>query len=161
MENLDILLENMRPLFTFRIYAHHYGRKRNLSTLFFRVKVFPSFEEMQEYLKVEYDNVDTSDTADAFTLSRGIYRVYRDQRKTRKLPEIGEMIFHQSKMSSGTISHECFHATMAYLRRVKFDFSKLEKKNEDDDVITSEERAAYIQGVFVQQIVSHLIDRGL
>jgi hypothetical protein len=144
-----------QPIAKFRVFAHASPRK--YSTLYFIVKVFATKKEMHSYMRSEGREVDRKD--DAYTYNYEVLRV-RPGEPNRKRPIMGEIVLNKKKCRAGLLSHECFHATMSYLRRIEFDFARLGFKD-GDARMNIEERAAYVQGEFMRQVVVGLNERGL
>lgn len=140
--------ETLKPLARFRVY----GWK---SSLYFLVFVWPTREAMLAYER--RTNKYVQDDHDAHVQPIDRVRVYKD-RPSRLMPYLGEIHLHKAKLGAGLISHECFHATTALLRRKRFDFSHL---NESTFSMEREEQAAHTQGEFARQITVQLIKRKL
>lgn len=77
----------------------------------------------------------------------------------RTLPLFAEVhLFRGDGLSMRIVTHELFHATMAYGRRIRFDFRRLDA---DDSVNDDEERLTYAHGDLCRQFMMRATDLGL
>lgn len=76
----------------------------------------------------------------------------------RTLPLCAEVHLHTDAIGTGVLTHELFHATMAWGRRIGFDWSRL---GADDSVNDDEERLAYAHGKLCHDFVARAIRAGL
>lgn len=76
----------------------------------------------------------------------------------RTRPIVAEVHFSRNRLSQVIVAHELFHATLAYGRRVGFDFSRLDAA---DSVNDDEERLAYVQGWLCREFVRRAARTGM
>lgn len=76
----------------------------------------------------------------------------------RRDPCIAEVHLIRSQLGMEVITHELFHATCAWARRVGFPVARLVA---EDSVNEDEERIAYVHGRLCRQFVARAIDAGL
>lgn len=134
------------PLKRFRIYGYN-------SSLYFIVNIWKTKKDLIKNRKRN----GLKGSCDAHVLSYEILDVNKEG-KSRKRPIVGEINFYKSRLGAGIVSHECLHATVSILKRMKFNFSRLE---EDIWENPSEEIVARVQGEFTRQITVRLIESGI
>lgn len=69
----------------------------------------------------------------------------------RKHPVFAEVNFYRGRLGIEVITHEFFHATMAWGRRVGFNFQRL---GDDDSVNADQERITYVHGRLCRAFVN-------
>lgn len=62
----------------------------------------------------------------------------------RTMPVVADVHFHRKRLSMEVVTHELFHATLAWARRVRFDFSRL--SDGANPINADEERLTYAHG---------------
>lgn len=67
---------------------------------------------------------------------------------SRVRPIVADVIFHRERMGMEVITHELFHATMAWARRVRFPFGMLNDGSFDRFAMEHEEILALTHGRF-------------
>lgn len=137
------MTQKLIPLKKFRVYLDN-------SSLYFLVHIWRTKKELvgyrkQQKLKRNYD-------VTAFTYSYDLLKINRKTKQARKLPIVGELHFHKSRLGTEVIIHETSHAINSTLRRLKFNFEKLNKEPDND----SEELMAYLLGKFSSNLVYKL-----
>lgn len=100
----------------------------------------------------------------AHVFTYDVWSVYKGKRD-QKRPILGEMHFHQKRLGTEVVTHESFHATAHLMRRLRFNFARI-----NDDEIDSrsmnrkdegEELVARVQGKLARAIVEQFYRRKL
>lgn len=78
--------------------------------------------------------------------------------KARKSGLFAEVHFYRDNLTMRIVTHEIFHATMAYGRRIKFDWQRL---GADDSINSSEERLTYAHCHMCRDFMEQAIRLGL
>ena len=81
-----------------------------------------------------------------------------DQGAQRTKPIFAELNFVRGHLTMEIVTHELFHATMAWGRRIGFDWARL---GADDCVNQDEERITYVHGWLCRQFVARATTLGL
>lgn len=92
------------------------------------------------------------------TCSRHESRRYAKGKPTRRSPCAAEVNLWRRKLTMEVVTHELFHATMAWGYRVRFPFASL---NSPDGVTAEEERITYAHGALCSQFVDRAYATGL
>jgi hypothetical protein len=98
------------------------------SALYCRVTVWPTKKAMREYLNERYRSASRSGhfgrrTEGACSITET--RTYQKGRPTILDREFAEVNLWRGKLGIEIVTHELFHATMAWGKRVKFPFARL------------------------------------
>lgn len=134
------------PVARFRVYAWR-------SSLYYVVNVWATKKDLHANRRaMDLPRVDCAAHVAAYDVIR--YYGKGDPRRPRKRPILGEINLWKRRLGAGVLSHECFHATMSLLRRIKYDFRSLERESVNGEEL--EEIAAMIQGEFVRNITIRL-----
>lgn len=136
-----------RPI-TFRIYPEK-------GTRYALVTVWPTKRAMQNAMRRGGSRPGRH--TQAFCTGVEVIQI-RKGRPQRKLGIFAEVNFHRNRLGMEVITHELFHATIAYGRRIKFDWSRL---GDDDAVNKDEERLTYVHGVLCREFVVRAQAAGL
>jgi hypothetical protein len=139
-----------KPLARFRVYS---------GSLYYLIVVWRTKKEM-------LDNRPTiglpRSSCDAHTFS---YDEFADKARKRKLPVLGEIHFHKRKLLAEcgveAVTHETFHAPAGLLRRLGFDFARINGEGMDRPKENHEEIAADAQGKMARMIMFRLHEFGL
>ncbi len=73
-------------------------------------------------------------------------------------PCVADVHFVRRRLGMEVTTHELFHATMAWARRVRFPFARL---GADDAVNADEERLTYVHGWLCRQFAVRAWDAGI
>jgi hypothetical protein len=73
----------------------------------------------------------------------------------RTRPVVAEVHFHRARLSMEVVTHELFHATIAWARRIRFDFARL---NAEDSINEDEERLTYAHGRLCREFMNRAND---
>lgn len=84
--------------------------------------------------------------------------VSADGRRKRTLGIFADAHFHRDRLGTEVVTHELFHATMAWGRRVGFPFARL---GDDDAVNRDEEIITHVHGRLCRQFVARAEAAGL
>ena len=138
----------------FRIYPSKGSR------LFVRVVVYPTGDDMLEAIAGENFAPQPPEANDpkpaATTREWMVWRVYPNG-KQRRNACVAEVRLRTDRLSAEVLSHEAFHAAMAWGRRTRFHFERLSI----DPVNGDEEKLAYIHSNLCQATVDRLTAMGL
>lgn len=141
---MNYQLSRMKPLHRFRLYAESKSR------LYVRVNVWPTLRAMRAYGRESYFSFGRDCHGAATQL-----HLYRNRRCQPLFCEVNLVRRH---LGTELITHELFHAAIAWGRRVGFDFSRL---NAPDSVNADEERITYVHGRLCRQFVDRAWKAGL
>lgn len=137
----------MRPPHRFRLYV---------GTLYVVVNVWETRSEMLKY--AEEDDARVGPRTQA--LCGGIEIIDIEPGKpARKQPVFAEVNFYRGRLTTEVLTHEFFHATMAWGRRVRFNFRAL--ADDDHAVTPEEERISYVHGRLCRDFVARATRAGL
>jgi hypothetical protein len=142
----------MKRTHVFRLYPEE-G-----STLFVRAIVHPTKRAMREHWRERGDvrfNGGTWDQRIAYC--QEILRWRCGKRSVRRDRCVAEVNFYHARIGTEIVTHEIFHATMAWARRVGFTFQRLGEKAVNQD----EERLAYAHGDMCRAFVDRAHTAGL
>lgn len=131
----------MRPSHRFRLYPE-------LGSLYVVVNVWATRAEMLRYS----DEGDAKVGPKTDATCAGIEVIdFKRGHHARKQPVFAEVNFYRGRLSIEVITHEFFHATMAWGRRVRFKWHRL---GDDDSVNADEERITYVHGRLCRAFVN-------
>jgi len=133
-----------QPLHRFRLYPEPKSR------LYVRVNVWATLRAMRAYGRASYFTFGRNCVGAATQL-----RLYRNGRCQPLFCEVNLVRYH---LGTEIITHEFFHAAIAWGRRVRFDFTRL---NAPDSVNEDEERITYVHGRLCRQFVDRAWKAGL
>lgn len=141
----------MRPPHRFRLYPERKG------SLYVVVNVWATQKEMLEYADEDDARVGGESTH-GFCGGIEIIDIQRG-RPERKQPVFAEVNLYRGRMGMDVITHEFFHATMAWGRRVRFNWQSL---GDDEKAVTpDEERITYVHGRLCAEFSRRAIAAGL
>ena len=146
--------KKIAPIVKFRIYAW------KSKTLYFHVYIWPRLKDIRN----KYDKYNDGGSYSLMAFVHPVVKVkYKDKTKTkyRTKPICGEIHLCVKELGMEIITHESTHATMTLLRRLKFDFSKLDINNSGNKYMNNEELVAYCVGHFAKQIVYRIYKFGI
>lgn len=86
-----------------------------------------------------------------------VWRVKRGS-PIRRHPCVAEVNFFRRRLGTEIITHEFFHATIAWGRRIRFNWQRF---GDDDSVNQDEERLTYVHGRLVRMFVDRAHAAGL
>lgn len=135
------------PLARFRLYPESDSR------LYALVSVWSDPETMAENCACEGTDVHGGCCG---TLKIRVYGEAGRYERTKGI--FAEVHMHIGALGTGVLAHELFHATVAWGRRLGFDFTRLDA---DDSVNDDEERLAYAHGKMCADFVNRAIRAGL
>lgn len=118
-------------------------------SLFARVLVFPTREAMYDYRPIERDHLGSC------TPIERVF-IYPDGR-SRRHPMFAEVCLFREACGSTVVTHEIFHAAMAWARRTKLDAAPIFESGVYDE----EETLAHVHSDMVGQLVNRLWDAGI
>jgi len=122
-------------------------------TLYVRVRVHPTLKAMHERSR-ELTAAGTHEHRAPMRHVRGFCTEWNvvkcTKKRARRHPCIAEVNFAGRYCTMEIVTHELLHATMAWARRVGFEFSRL---GDDDHVNAEEERIAYVHGEMCRQFM--------
>jgi hypothetical protein len=138
-----------KPLATFRLYPERRGG------LFVRVNVWRTRAELLERERwIDGKPLTRLRRRHGRSEAHGLCSSLTVQKYTgtrwRTLPIFAEVNLYRERLGMEVVTHELFHATAAWGRRVRFDFARLDA---DDSVNAAEERMAYVHGALCRQFV--------
>ncbi len=139
-----------KPTLRFRIYCDPKHRK---SSPFFYVSIWRTLPIARERMvELAHNPRNRRRANEALACCYSWRQVScRGKGKPKLMQEMGELVFPESYCGSGTISHECTHAAIAYIDRLKEDGKRL--------VLGEEERLCIVVGALTRQIVRRLCAR--
>jgi hypothetical protein len=126
--------------------------------LYVAVNVWPTAATMRKYA------AKTGDASAARARRLGgycaCYRIvsYKAGRPQRTKMLVAEVNLYVARIGTEVITHEMFHATMQWGRRIGFDFPRLDA---DDSVNDDEERLTYAHSTLCRDFVRRAIAAGL
>lgn len=136
------------PLLRFRLYPEH-GR-----SLFCTVNVWATRADYVAHMLAVGARAPHRDGASVSSFTRQRFNGTR----WRTLPEFAEMNLMRARLGTEVITHEMLHVAIAYGRRVRFDFRRLDAS---DSVNADEERLCYVHGRLCREFVNRAHDAGL
>jgi hypothetical protein len=141
----------MRPPHRFRLFPE------SQSVLFVVVNVWATQADMLKYAGEDDARVGGEST---HGFCGGIEIIdFKRGKPARKQPVFAEVNLYRSRLGMNVITHEFFHATMAWGRRVRFQWSQL---GDDDKAVTKdEERMSYVHGRLCAEFTRRAIAAGL
>lgn len=74
-------------------------------------------------------------------------------------PSMGEILLCLPYLRYDIVTHECAHAAFAWLKRKKIKLSYAEDEHGTTRVMDTEEQFCYVQGSFIAQIYSYLLNK--
>lgn len=121
-------------------------------SLFARVVVHRTKKAMREHWRRELQEVAglAGPWAKRIGYCREVQRWMVTPTTSRRDPCFAEVHLYASRCGTEVVTHEMFHATAAWGRRVRFDFKRL---GDADSVNDDEERMAYVHGWLCRQFV--------
>lgn len=134
----------------FRLYPE---RRRGLYVLVF---VWPSAKAMRAHAKRTGDPASGKRTVHGYC-SHYIIRSYKTGR-CRTHPLFSEVHLYRQALTMRIVTHELFHATVGWGRRVGFDFSRLDA---EDSVNAPEERIAHVHDTLCSDFMRRATALGL
>lgn len=143
-------------MLTFRLYPE--PRR----TLFVRVRIHPTLKAMRER-SMELTGSGIHEHGGPLRRVRGFCTEWRrwwvePGGRSRKDPCIAEVNLARRYCTMEIVTHELFHATMAWGRRVAFPFTRF---GAEDSVTDEEEQAAYVHGELCRAFVVRAEEAGL
>ena len=149
----------VRPIHEFRVYPSEHGR------LYYTVRVFKTVEQMRDFLEHDSDRSVKGTWGKTRAVCRSWLVLDVDSSgKSRRTAELGDICYNLNDSGIGTISHECLHATLFYLRRRKLWFSAdaLDKDQlyQDETICGVEEYSCWVLGRLVAEVVRKGYDCG-
>lgn len=137
---------------TFRIYPEP-GR-----TLYVRVNVHPTKKAMREYWRASNVRFNGGTWGRRLAYCTPWHVLMVKHGRCQRNACIAEVNLYRARLTMEIVTHELFHATMEWGRRVRFPFSRL---GDDDQVNQQEERAAYAHGELCRQFMVRANAAGL
>lgn len=130
------------------------------SALFVRVQVWPTKKTFLKHLNEEHYSIDGRGfgaRTEGVCSRHESYRIQRG-RPQRRSPCVAEVNLWRRKITMRVVTHEMFHATIAWGHRVGFPFAAL---TEADGVTRTEERITYVHGNLCSDFVDRALKAGL
>lgn len=130
------------------------------STLFVRAVVHPTKRAMCEHWRAAGGpsfNGGSWDRRIAYC-TEWMRWVVHPHGRVRRDPCVAEAHFYRARLGTEIVTHELFHATMAWGRRIGFDWLRL---GADDAVNDDEERLSYVHGALCRQFVDRAYAAGV
>ena len=139
----------LRPAYRFRLYPE--------GSLYVVVNVWDSRADLLKYSDEDDTQISnrrgiqgTANAIEIIDIRRG--------RPARKKPIFAEVNLYRGMLGTEVITHEFFHATMAWGRRVGFAWQRL---GDDNSVTPDEERITYVHGRLCRDFVARATAAGL
>jgi hypothetical protein len=127
-------------------------RRRGLYVL---IQVWPTKRDLVRYSRESNHRIGR----DGIALCNQLTIInYGRARRPRMLPIFAEVNFWRKRIGMEVITHELFHATLAWARRIKFPWDRL---HAEDSVNAEEERLTHVHGRLCSQLVSRFIAVGV
>lgn len=127
------------------------------STLFVRVLVHITKKAMREHWRTTDARFNGGTWSRRLAYCTEVQHWTVTRRRVRRDPCVAEVHFFRARLGSQVVTHELFHATMAYARRVGFRFQRLGEEAVNQD----EERLAYAHGDMCRAFVDRAHEAGL
>ena len=134
-----------KPIARFRLYPE---APRGLYVL---VNVWPNKDALVE-------NCLCAEKSDHEGCCTEVYVTDYGKARARTKPICAVVNLHRDLLTMGVVTHELFHATMAWGRRIGFNFSRL---GADDAVNDDEERLTYAHSELCRKFMVRAIGAGL
>jgi hypothetical protein len=147
-----------RGVLIFRLHPERDSKfhKGSQGTNSIRVLVFPDLASMRAY---DPEGTDEQRNRHAFGWCTGIeIRSYRKGKRARRQPIVAEVVLHRQRLTTSIVTHELFHATIAYARHFVFNFCRLDAR---DSVNDQEEWLAHVHSNLCRLFMKRAIDAGL
>lgn len=141
----------MKPVVRFRLYPEA------SNGLYVLVNVWPTAAAMRRYAKTSGSQESAGRGVHGYCAGYRVVRV-RPGRPHRTEPVVGEVNLHARRLGMEVVTHELFHATMQWARRIRFDFTQL---GAEDAVNEDEERLTYAHGRLCRAFVTRATQAGL
>lgn len=133
-------------------------RPTRRGSLYVAVNVWPTRKSMLAYLRAEYDRRTPANTlgmCSDFKIQR-----FLKNRPMRTLPIVCEVNLCAGHIGTSVITHEFFHATMAYARRCKLMWERLAGSDVATEASHEEEWLARIHGTMCAKFVDRAARAG-
>lgn len=127
------------------------------SSLYVLVRVWPTKKAMLAHLNQTHHRGNKRGKASRRTegTCSTVYRIKVSKSgRSRRSPCVAEVNLHRGRLGIEVITHELFHATMGWAKRVKLALEQVDELSRGTEL---EERIAYVHGTMNRQFV----DRGL
>lgn len=122
------------------------------STLYVRVHVWPTRRAMLAFLRRTGRPLGTETVAVCTGTER--WKVVGD--RLRKNGQVAEVNFFRARLGTQVVTHELFHATLAWARRAKIDWTAVNT----DPINDLEERVTHVHSTMCAHLVRRLTDLG-
>lgn len=123
------------PIARFRLYPERGAR-------YVLVQVWPTRQAMRDHLAGWMPRPSLRYT-EATCTGTTVQRYRASARRWVTIGQVAEVNFYRELLGMEVVTHELFHATLAYGRRIGFDWTRL---GADDSVTAEEERLTYVHG---------------
>lgn len=145
-------MTSRRATVTFRLYPES-GRR------YVRVHVHPTKAAMREYWRTSEARFNGGTWAGRVAYCTDVRKWFiTADGRSRRDPCVAEVNLFASRLGTAVVTHEFFHATVAWGRRIGLDFTRLDA---EDSVNHDEERLAYVHGELCRQFVDRAYHVGL
>lgn len=142
-----------------RMRAYANGRR---SGLFIYINVWPTKRAMHAHFKRRGYRCSRNTQGMCSSYTRIQVPSKRSRRPMRKMADFAEVNLYYGKLSMRVVTHELFHATCAWARRVGCSRDVLvDDEQLARDVSPDEERLATVHGVLCMQFVARATKLGL
>ena len=111
--------------------------------LYVLVTVHPTKQAMRAHARRNREDKETQSGRTAAYIACWKTIVFRPGKPTRTKPIFAEVNFHRGRLGMEVVTHELFHATIQWGRRIGFHFGRLDA---DDSINDDEERLTYAHG---------------
>lgn len=139
------------PLVRFRLYPE---ARRGL---YVAVNVWETAAAMRRYARRTGDQKSARRNCHGYCACYRIVR-FRARGPQRTLPVCAEVNLYAGRLTMEVVTHELFHATVQWGRRIGFDFSRLDSH---DSINEDEERLTYAHSTMCKAFMIRACDAGL